>query len=163
VRGRRRPSCTPEIILLVDDVRRSPAYGRAVVPRSAVAILRDELPFIYGAAVAACAGPAAAEAVCARVLAEAVRESSLGRFALDRRALVERALLLAVRVSPAAGLAGMSPCDREVCVLARLAGYPVDDIALTLEIDPDEAKARISSGLRALAGATRAATAGGPA
>jgi DNA-directed RNA polymerase specialized sigma24 family protein len=99
---------------------------------------------VYGAALAASAGPHAAGEVTRDVMVAAAGERS------DARSLVARAIVRAVRTAPHAAFAPMPAGDREVVALARLAGYSVTEIAATLDIAPGEARARMTSGLRAL-------------
>jgi DNA-directed RNA polymerase specialized sigma24 family protein len=97
---------------------------------------------VYGAALVAAAGPAAAAAVTEHVMV-----SSSGA---DTRSLVARTVLHAMRTAPHAAFAPMPAPEREVIALARLARYSVDEIADALGIAPAEARARMASGLRAL-------------
>jgi DNA-directed RNA polymerase specialized sigma24 family protein len=98
---------------------------------------------VYGAAVAATAGPAAAAEVTEHVMVAARGER-------DSRSLVGRAVLRAMRTAPHAAFAPMPEPEREAIALARLAGYSVDEIADLLGISPAEARARMTRGLRAL-------------
>ena len=98
---------------------------------------------VYGAALAATAGPADAAAVTQDVMVGAVRERT------DTRTLVALAVLRAMRTAPHAAFAGMAPPEREVVALARLAGYTVPEIAETLGIEPAEARTRMMRALRA--------------
>jgi len=97
---------------------------------------------VYGAAVAAAAGPEAAAAVTEQVM--------VGSQGMQTRSLVARTVLRAMRTAPHAAFALMPEPEREVIALARLAGYSVDEIADLLAISPAEARARMASGLRAL-------------
>jgi DNA-directed RNA polymerase specialized sigma24 family protein len=97
---------------------------------------------VYGAALAAAAGPAAAAAVTEHVMVSSRN--------LDTRALVGRTVVHAMRTDPHAAFAPMPGPEREVVALARLARYSVDEIADMLGIAPAEARARMTSGLRAL-------------
>ncbi len=76
---------------------------------------------VYGAALAAAAGPAAAADVTEHVMV-----SSGGA---DTRSLVARTVLHAMRTAPHAAFAPMPAPEREVIALARLARYSVDEIA----------------------------------
>jgi DNA-directed RNA polymerase specialized sigma24 family protein len=98
---------------------------------------------VYGAAVAATAGPAAAAEVTEHVMVAARGER-------DSRSLVGRAVLRAMRTAPHSAFAPMPEPEREAIALARLAGYSVDEIADLLGISPAEARARMTRGLRAL-------------
>ena len=97
---------------------------------------------VYGAAVAAAAGPEAAAAVTEQVM--------VGSQGMQTRSLVARTVLRAMRTAPHAAFALMPEPEREVIALARLAGYSVDEIADLLAVSPTEARARMTSGLRAL-------------
>jgi DNA-directed RNA polymerase specialized sigma24 family protein len=99
---------------------------------------------VYGAALAASAGPAVAGEVTRAVMVAAAGERS------DARSLVARAIVRAVRTAPHAAFAPMAAPEREVVALARLGGYSVGEIAETLGIAPGEARSRMTSGLRAL-------------
>jgi Sigma-70, region 4 len=102
------------------------------------------LDHVYGAALAASAGPAAAGEVTRDVMVAASRDRS------DARSLIARAIVRAVRTAPHAAFAPMPEGDREVVALARLAGYSVGEIADALGIAPGEARSRMVSGLRAV-------------
>lgn len=101
---------------------------------------------VYSAAAAACGGHEMAEAVAQRVLASAVRARDPE--SLDRRHLIQEAVLLAVRVDPCPELAAMALDEREAVALARLADCSVLDIALVLGITVQAVKAAMSRGLR---------------
>jgi DNA-directed RNA polymerase specialized sigma24 family protein len=103
------------------------------------------LPDVYGAALAATAGPADAAVVTKEVMVAAAGERA------DTRTLVARAVLRAMRTKPHVAFARMAPSEREVVALARLAGYTVPEIAATLGIEPAEARARMTRALRAVA------------
>jgi DNA-directed RNA polymerase specialized sigma24 family protein len=97
---------------------------------------------VYGAAVAATTGPAAAAEVTQHVMVT-------GRGS-DTRALVARTVLRAMRTAPHAAFAPMPEPEREVIALARLAGCSVDEIADLLGISPAAARALMVRGLRSL-------------
>jgi DNA-directed RNA polymerase specialized sigma24 family protein len=103
------------------------------------------LEHVYGAALAASSGPAAAGDATRDVMVAAAGQ----RF--DVRALVARVIVRAVRTAPHAAFAPMPDGDREVVALARLGGYSVAEIAEALGIAPAEARSRMTSGLRAVA------------
>ena len=103
------------------------------------------MPRVYGAALAASANAETAEGITRELMTDA----AAGRTRADARWLVERALLSAVRGEPHPALAPMRLEEREVVALARLGGYTVPEIAETLGIDPAEARARMTSALRA--------------
>lgn len=105
------------------------------------------LPDVYGAAFAASADPAGAADVTQDVLAAAAAGGRRTR--CDVHALVEHALVRAVRVAPHPAFAGMSVGEREVIVLARLARYTVPEIAAALGISHADVRSRIRSGLHA--------------
>jgi hypothetical protein len=109
----------------------------------------DHLPYVYAAAACACGDEAAAARVTERVLLSAACEQADA--ANTRRVLVERAILLAVRVAPAEPFARIDEADRDAVALARLGRYSVSDIALALEVSVTAVKARIRRGLTALA------------
>jgi DNA-directed RNA polymerase specialized sigma24 family protein len=100
---------------------------------------------VYGAALAAATGPAAAAAVTQTVMVAAATDRA------DTRTLVGRAVLRAMRTAPHAAFAAMPPPEREAIALARLAHYTVAEIADVLGIDPAEARLRMTNGLRAAA------------
>jgi len=97
---------------------------------------------VYGAALAAAAGPAAAAEVTEHVMV-----ASRGG---DIRSLVARTVVHAMRTAPHAAFAPVPEPEREVIALARLARYSVDEIANLLDIAPAEARARMTRGLRSL-------------
>jgi DNA-directed RNA polymerase specialized sigma24 family protein len=100
-------------------------------------------PHVYGAALAASRDEHAAAGVTERVLEKAAAEDMIAR---DR--LVERAILTAVRRSPAPCFEAMQQPDREAVALARLAGYSVEQVASSLDIGVDEVKASMLRALR---------------
>jgi hypothetical protein len=102
-------------------------------------------PHVYGAALAAARDESAAAGVTKRVLGRAAAESVIAR-----DALVERAILSAVRSSPAPCFEAMARPGREAVALARLAGYSADQVASSLDLGVDDVK---SSMLQALRGA----------
>jgi DNA-directed RNA polymerase specialized sigma24 family protein len=124
------------------------------VARMDLEVLVEELmrhaPQVHGAAVAASRDPESAARVTERVFSDAARRHTPGQ-PIDRRLLIERAIRLAVRSCPAEGFAAMDERDREAIALARLGGYSVAEICRALEISPDEAKRRMSRGLRSVA------------
>ena len=104
------------------------------------------LPHVYGAAVAASADEASAAGIARELMVDAVA----GRTRADARALVQRALLAAVRGDPHPSLAPLRAEEREVVALARLGGFTVMEIAEALGIAPAEARSRMTSALRAV-------------
>ena len=102
----------------------------------------NRLPLVYTAAYAASGDQAVAEQVAERVMVAAP--------AGDATSLAERAVLLAVRSSPDRAFAPMGDEEREVVALARLTGATTGRVATVLGISPEEVRARMTSGLRAL-------------
>jgi hypothetical protein len=113
--------------------------------RAGAGTLSPVLEHVYGAALAASAGPATAGEVTRDVMVAAAGQRP------DVRALVARAIVRAVRTAPHAAFARMPEGQREVVALARLGGYSVAEIAEALGIAPAEARSRMTSGLRAVA------------
>jgi DNA-directed RNA polymerase specialized sigma24 family protein len=105
----------------------------------------DRLARVYGAALAASAGPAAAAQITGRALARAE--------GLDDDAAAARAIRLAAREAPAASLALMAPDDREAIALARVARLSSGRVAAELGIGEPEVRRRMLRGLRAQAAA----------
>ena len=100
------------------------------------------LPLVYTAAYAASGDQAVAEQVAERVMLAASAENAT--------TLAERAVLLALRSSPARAFASMREDDREAVALARLTGATTGRVAAVLGIAPEEVRARMRDGLRAL-------------
>jgi DNA-directed RNA polymerase specialized sigma24 family protein len=100
------------------------------------------LPAVYTAAFAASGDQAVAEDVAERVM--------LAASGHDATTLAERAVLLAVRAAPHRAFTPMPAREREVVALARLTGATTERVAAVLEITPEQARARMRSGLRAL-------------
>ena len=105
----------------------------------------DDLPWIYGAALAAAGSEAAAQDVTEDVLTHASPRAS-------RADLVAEAVRLAVRRSPAAPFARLPEREREALALVRLARLDVGGVAAVTGEDPAEVKRRLGSALRSLAG-----------
>jgi DNA-directed RNA polymerase specialized sigma24 family protein len=103
----------------------------------------DRLAAVYGAALAASAGPTEAAEVAGRVLARAE--------GMDDSALVVRAVRIAVSDAPAPAFAMMEREDREAVALARLARLPEDRVAAEVGVGVREVRLRMLRGLRALA------------
>jgi DNA-directed RNA polymerase specialized sigma24 family protein len=103
-------------------------------------------PHVYGAALAAASDESAAAGVTKRVLGRAAAESVIAR-----ETLVERAILSAVRSSPAACFQAMPRPGREAVALARLAGYSADQVASSLELGVDDVKSSMLQALRGVA------------
>lgn len=123
----------------------------AMIAEAPGAELMSSLRHVYGAAVAASRDHTTAGEIAERVLLTAASEGVGGDRSLDRRDLVERAIRLGVRIAPARGFAAMEADDREAIALARLAGYSVAEIAVTLDTSVDDVKARMRRGLRSAA------------
>jgi DNA-directed RNA polymerase specialized sigma24 family protein len=100
------------------------------------------LPLVYTAAYRASGDQAVAEQVAERVMLAGPGD--------DAETLAERAVLLALRSSPARAFAPMRDEDRQVVALARLTGASTGRVATVLGISPEEARSRMTSGLRAL-------------
>ena len=109
----------------------------------------EYLPHVYAVALAASYDEETAQAVTEHVFEEAIRgDQSLLH---DRRRLAAHAIRFAMRAAPADCFAAMAPSCREAVALARLGGCSIDEIALTLDVDPAEAKRRLRGGLEGLA------------
>jgi DNA-directed RNA polymerase specialized sigma24 family protein len=108
-------------------------------------------PHVCGAALAAARDERAAACVTERVLGGAAGEAVIAR-----EALVERAILSAVRKAPASCFEVMPQPGRDAVALARLAGYSTDQVASRLELGVEDVK---KSMLQALRSATLQATA----
>ena len=107
----------------------------------------DALALVYTAAFAASGSRAVAEQVAERVM--------VAQPAGEPRSLAERAVLLALRASPARAFASMCEDDREAVALARLTGATTDRVAAVLGIAPEEVRARMRRGLLSVGGAPR--------
>ena len=114
--------------------------------RVVTAELMRMAPHVYGAALAAARDEGAAACVTKRVLGGAAAESIIAR-----DTLVERAILSAVRSSPAPCFEAMPRPGREAVALARLAGYSADQVASSLELGVDDVKASMLQALRGAA------------
>lgn len=101
-------------------------------------------PHVYGAALAAARDENAAAGVTESVLGHAAAAEP----AEAREALVERAILTAVRSSPAPCFEVMARPGREAVALARLAGYSVDQVASSLGLGADDVKKSMLQALR---------------
>jgi Sigma-70, region 4 len=107
----------------------------------------DHLDAVWRAALAASADQAVAEDVTTKLLCSAAGE------------LVPRAVLLAIRRSPAPAFAGMSAQQREAVALARVAGCRVEEVAATLGVGDRAARRLLTEGLRSTLRHRRRATA----
>jgi DNA-directed RNA polymerase specialized sigma24 family protein len=122
-----------------------------MIAEASQAQLRGSLRQVYSAAVAASRDHTAAVEIAERVFLTAPSKGFGRDPSLDRRQLVERAIRLGVRMAPAKGFAEMQADDREAIALARLAGYSVAEIAVSLDTTVDDVKARMLRGLRSSA------------
>ena len=107
----------------------------------------DALALVYTAAFAASGSRVVAEQVAERVL--------VAQPSGDPASLAERAVLLALRSSPARAFASMCEDDREAVALARLTGATTGRVATVLGIAPEEVRARMRRGLLSAGGAPR--------
>jgi DNA-directed RNA polymerase specialized sigma24 family protein len=103
-------------------------------------------PDVYGAALAAARDERAAAGVTERVLGSAAAESVVAR-----DALVERAILSAVRGAPARCFEAMPQPGRDAVALARLAGYSAERVAGSLELRVEDVKSSMLHALRSAA------------
>jgi hypothetical protein len=101
----------------------------------------DHLDAVWRAALAASGDQTVAEDVATKVLASAGGDAPAGE-------LVPRAVLLAIRSSPAPGFAGMSAQQREAVALARIGGCRIDEVAATLRVSDGAARRLLTEGLR---------------
>jgi DNA-directed RNA polymerase specialized sigma24 family protein len=125
------------------------ARGRTVARMGHLATTAELMrlaPDVYGAALAAARDERAAAGVTERVLGNAAAESVVAR-----DALVERAILSAVRGAPAACFESMPQPGRDAVALARLAGYSTDRVAKSLELRVEEVKSSMLHALRSAA------------
>jgi hypothetical protein len=105
----------------------------------------DDLPWVYGAALAAARSEAAAKDVTESVLVEAEPDASRSDLAIE-------AVRLAVRRSPAQPFDGMDAADAEALALVRIAGMTVVEVAAATGEEPDVVKRRLGAALRVVAG-----------
>jgi hypothetical protein len=105
----------------------------------------DDLPWIYGAALAAAGSEAVACDVTEDVLLDAPPEAS-------RKDLVTEAVRLAVRRTEIAPFDGLPAGDREALALVRLAGLTVTEVSAATGEEPDVVKRRLGTALRSIAG-----------
>ena len=104
-------------------------------------MLQEHLDSVWRAALAASGDHDVAEAVTTAVL----RAAQPGT-AEDE--LVRRAVLAAVRRSPAPAFARMRRAEREAVALARIARCPVAEVAAALGIGDGAARRLLTAGLR---------------
>jgi hypothetical protein len=131
-----------------------------VTPDPGPAELRESIPHVYGAALAASRDHHNAVIVAEEVLGGAAREWA--RRPAARSELTERAIRLGVRTAPGPGFADMDTEDREVVALARLGGYSVSDIAARLGTPADQVKAQMLRGLQRAVGTGSFSRGSGP-
>jgi DNA-directed RNA polymerase specialized sigma24 family protein len=103
----------------------------------------DHLDAVWRAALAASGDRVVAEEVTTAVLRSAPRDAAQAE-------LVRRAVLGAVRRSPAPAFASMGRAEREAVALARIAGCPVAEVAAALGIGDGAARRLLTAGLRAM-------------
>src|SRR6478735_3262319 len=104
-------------------------------------MLHEHLDAVWRAALAASGDHGVAEAVTTAVLRDAQRGAAQDE-------LVRRAVLAAVRRSPAPAFARMRRAEREAVALARIARCPVADVAAALGIGDGAARRLLNAGLR---------------
>jgi DNA-directed RNA polymerase specialized sigma24 family protein len=102
----------------------------------------DELPWVYGAALAASATRDAAVEATASALA--------GGGPTTRSELVGRAIRTAIATAPAAPFDRLEPEAAEALALVRLGGLKVDEVARLIGSGAAEVKLRLAAGLRDL-------------
>ena len=103
----------------------------------------DDLPWVYGAALAAARTEAAAREVTERAF-------RVARSGATRRMLVAEAVRLAIATDPAEPFNALDTGDAEALALVRLAGLRLDEVAALTGSDPATVKRRLSVALRGL-------------
>src|SRR5262245_1768378 len=106
-----------------------------------------DLEWVYGAAVKAAASPESAKRATVQAVEDAAAAGGAGR-----REVMAWAVRAALADTPCAALAILPPPQREAIGLARIVGMGVEEIARVVGCDAHDVKARLTSGLRALAG-----------
>jgi DNA-directed RNA polymerase specialized sigma24 family protein len=106
-------------------------------------MVQDHLDAVWRAALAASADHVVAEEVTTAVLRAAPRDAAQAE-------LVRRAVLLAVRRSPAPAFARMGRPERDAVALARIAGCRVGEVAVALGIGDGAARRLLTAGLRSM-------------
>ena len=101
----------------------------------------DELPWVYGAALAASASTDAATDATA---------SALAGGPAPRSELVGRAIRAAVAADPAPPFDMLEPEAAEALALVRLGGLDVDQVGRLVGADTSEVKLRLAAALRDL-------------
>jgi DNA-directed RNA polymerase specialized sigma24 family protein len=101
----------------------------------------EELPWVYGAALAA----SATQDTAAKATASALAGGSG-----TRTALVAHAIRTAVAANPAPPFDQLEPDAAEALALVRLAGMKVDEVAEVTGVDQAEVKLRLAAALRDL-------------
>ena len=102
----------------------------------------DELPWVYGAALAASATRDAAVEATASALASGGPTT--------RSELVGRAIRAAIKAAPAAPFDGLEPEAAEALALVRLGGLKVDEVSRITGAGAAEVKLRLAAALRDL-------------
>ena len=103
-------------------------------------MVQEHLDEVWRAAIAASGDRDVAEEVTTAVLRSAPHDAA-------RRELVRRAVLAAVRRSPAPAFAGMRDDERDAVALARIAGCPVAEVAAALGVGEGAARRLLTAGL----------------
>jgi DNA-directed RNA polymerase specialized sigma24 family protein len=106
-------------------------------------MVRDDLDAVWRAALAASGDRVVAEEVTTAVLRSAPRDAAQAE-------LVRRAVLAAVRRSPAPAFASMRRAECEAVALARIAGCPVAEVAAALGIGDGAARRLLTAGLHSV-------------
>jgi DNA-directed RNA polymerase specialized sigma24 family protein len=104
----------------------------------------DDLPWVYGAALAAARSSSAAERITEHVVLSCSADASRAR-------RIGEAVRLAVGTAPAPPYDRLAPGAREALALVRLAGLRVDEVAALLGEDERTVKRRLAEALRTLA------------
>ena len=103
----------------------------------------DDLPWVYGAALAAASTEAGAR--------DATERAFRGARPGDARlALVAEAVRVAIRTDPAEPFEALDPDDAEALALVRLAGLRIDDVAALTGEDRATVSGRLSVALGSL-------------
>jgi DNA-directed RNA polymerase specialized sigma24 family protein len=103
----------------------------------------NDLPWVYGAALAAASSEAGAQ--------DATERAFRGARAGDtRRALIAEAVRVAIRTDPAEPFDALDPEDAEALALVRIAGLCVAEVAALTGHDRATVKRRLTVALRSL-------------
>jgi DNA-directed RNA polymerase specialized sigma24 family protein len=103
----------------------------------------DDLPWIYGAALAT----ARSEATAREVTECAIRQAPAGA---TRRRLVADAVRLAIASEPAVPFDALDPSDAQALALVRVAGLSAREVATATGEDPATVSRRLTAALRTL-------------